>query len=356
LELPSFGFGRKKRAGRAERAQASEPEGPATSDEGPEVTPGSEPELPATPGHGPDVTPGAEPEVPRTPLPKHAPGEQPSPRPEIEPVVPSRPSEPEPAPEIDPLVPTAPPEPEAPPEIDPLIPARPEWQPQPMPEPAPEPEPEPEPERVPTPEPEPSPEPDPGPMPKPERPTQVLPTAPAAAADLARPAPDSGAAPHASRADTRPATLLDDRADEPGTRREPRELGFPSLPHLPAVLLVGAVVGLAAVLMTWGSLRLCDAATGTASCGGGPGLLMLMAILIALTYLGGWLLRCFGIGDAGSTSFLAVGLVAVVAMLFLVDSLDEWSGAVLVPVVTVLAYALSWRVTASLVDAGADQR
>lgn len=157
-------------------------------------------------------------------------------------------------------------------------------------------------------------------------------------------------------ADTRvrPATRVADPADEPPRAR--REVRLPSLPALPAVLLVGAVVGMAAVLMTYGSLRLCDAATGTASCGGGPGLLMLLAILIALTYLGGWLLRGFGISDAGSTSFLAVGLVAVVAMLFLVDSLDEWSGAVLVPVVTVLAYALSWRVTATLVDASADQQ
>ena len=94
-----------------------------------------------------------------------------------------------------------------------------------------------------------------------------------------------------------------------------------------------------AVAADLGSLRLCDAATGTASCGGGPGLLMLLAILIALTYLGGWLLRGFGISDAGSTSFLAVGLLAVVAMLFLVDSLDEWTGAVAVPLVT------SWRRT-----------
>ena len=170
-------------------------------------------------------------------------------------------------------------------------------------------------------------------------------------------------------ADTRvlPATRVDDpdepapvdtRVDAPAAEpaRARREIRLPSLPALPAVLLVGAMVGVAAVLMIYGSLRLCDAATGTASCGGGPGLLMLLAILIALTYLGGWLLRGFGISDAGSTSFLAVGLVAVVAMLFLVDSLDEWSGAVLVPVVTVLAYALSWRVTATLVDAGADQQ
>ncbi len=154
---------------------------------------------------------------------------------------------------------------------------------------------------------------------------------------------------------TRSDVRVDDPEVEPATR-EHREIHFPSLPALPAVLIVGAVVGLAAVLLTWGSLRLCDVATGTASCGGGPGLLLLVAILIALTYLGGWLLRGFGISDAGSTSFLAVGLLAVVAMLFLVDSLDGWTGAVAVPVVTVVAYALSWRVTATLVDAGADQQ
>lgn len=158
--------------------------------------------------------------------------------------------------------------------------------------------------------------------------------------------------PEPAPVDTRVADPVDE-PDEPVRAR--REVRLPNLPALPAVLLVGAVVGVTAVLMTFGSLRLCDAATGTASCGGGPGLLMLLAILIALTYLGGWLLRAFGISDAGSTSFLAVGLVAVVAMLFLTDSLDEWSGAVLVPVVTVLAYAVSWRVTANLVDAGADQ-
>ena len=175
-------------------------------------------------------------------------------------------------------------------------------------------------------------EPEPAPEPR-EQPTQVL---------SAQQAP--------TRVDEHEA------GDEPATRTAAREIHFPTLPALPAVLLVGAAVGLAAVLLTWGSLRLCDVATGTASCGGGPGLLLLVAIMIALTYLGGWLLRGFGISDAGSTSFLAVGLLAVVAMLFLVDSLDEWTGALAVPVVTVLAYALSWRVTATLVDAGADQQ
>lgn len=181
-------------------------------------------------------------------------------------------------------------------------------------------------------------------------------TAPATTAPERRRAPVPPAMPAAG--DTPARTRLDEHEDEDedeaGTAT--REIHFPTLPALPAVLLVGAVVGLAAVLLTWGSLRLCDVATGTASCGGGPGLLLLVAIMIALTYLGGWLLRGFGISDAGSTSFLAVGLLAVVAMLFLVDSLDEWTGALAVPVVTVLAYALSWRVTATLVDAGADQQ
>ncbi len=149
-------------------------------------------------------------------------------------------------------------------------------------------------------------------------------------------------------------TVEDTRPVAPRTRRERREVRFPSLPALPAVLLVGAVVGLTAVLLTYGSLRLCDVATGTASCGGGPGLLLMLAILIALTYLGGWLLRGLGIDDAGSTSFLAVALLAVVAMLFLVDSLDESAGAIWVVVVTIAAYAVAWRGTTALVDADAD--
>jgi hypothetical protein len=288
LELPSFGFGRKKR----DRAEASHPEVPATPDPGPEVVPGAEPEVPAVPGPG------------------QAPGDDPAPRPEIDPVVPSPPEPPGQQPEIDPLVPTAPPEPDPTPEIDPLVPSRPEWQPDTPPAPAP----------------------GPGPM-----------------TDPGDPASAAG--------ETRVGSRLDERDPDVqvAPARGPRTLGFPRLPALPAVLLVGAVVGITAVLLTWAALRTCDVATGTASCGGGPGLLLLVAILIALTYLGGWLLRGLGIDDAGSTSFLAVGLLAVVAMLFLVDALDEWSGVLAVLVVSVVAYALSWHVTA-LVDAGAEQR
>ena len=61
LELPSFGFGRKKRR---DRAEGSPPEVPATADPGPEATPGSAPEVPASPDPGPEVVPATAPEVP----------------------------------------------------------------------------------------------------------------------------------------------------------------------------------------------------------------------------------------------------------------------------------------------------
>lgn len=228
-----------------------------------------------------------------------------------------------------------------------------------VPEPQSQPEPEPEPAPTPDPDPDPDPEPEPEPV---EQPTQVLPPAPPRERRT-EPAPAVARPRAVARppAVSRGAVVTEPREDvaevepAPAPARERREVRFPSLPALPAVLLVGTLVGLTAVLLTYGSLRLCDVATGTATCGGGPGLLLMLAILIALTYLGGWLLRGLGLPDAGSTSFLAVALLAVVAMLFLVDSLDEWSGAVAVVVVTVVAYAVSWRVTAALADAGTDR-
>ncbi|WP_107773170.1 hypothetical protein [Nocardioides sediminis] len=361
LELPSFGLGLGRRR-RKEPRGSTPPEVPASPDPGPEVPSGPAPEVPASPDPGPEVpaqpdpgpevTPGTEPDVP-APRPGPGPGGEPPSEPEIDPGGPERPSPLPQEPEIDPLLPGGPPPPPAGPEIDPLIPTRPEEEPGPWSEPpAPEADPEPAPAPLPGPEPEPDPEPEtrPGPF----DPDPVAPP-PDGGSDATRGASSQRAGTSVA---TQPATLATHasvRPDEADGPRTPRELRFPSLPPLPAVLLVGLVVGLAAVLLTYGSLRLCDAATGTASCGGGPGLLMLLAIVITLTYLGGWLLRGFGIDDAGSTSFLAVGLVTLVAMLFLLDSLDERSGVVAVPAVAVLAYALSWRVTAVLVEANADQ-
>ena len=130
----------------------------------------------------------------------------------------------------------------------------------------------------------------------------------------------------------------------------PRGFTLPAASGRIAAVVTGLVVGLLAVGLVFGSLRVCEAARGTASCGGGPGLLLLVAVLVLLTYLGGWLLRAFGIRDSGSTSFLAVALLAVAAMLFLIEVLMSAWMVVVIPLVAAGAYALSHWVTTALVD------
>ena len=132
-------------------------------------------------------------------------------------------------------------------------------------------------------------------------------------------------------------------------RRAKRDFTLPALPALQAALAVGALIGLLAVLLTFASLKLCELVRGTDSCGG-PGLLLLVATLVMLTYVGGWLLRGFGIDDPGSTSFLAVGLLAVLAMLFFLDVIYNWWMVIVIPLVAMATYALSWWVTTRFVD------
>ena len=52
-----------------------------------------------------------------------------------------------------------------------------------------------------------------------------------------------------------------------------------------------------------------------------------------------------GVPHAGSTSLLAVGILAVLVLVFLLGSLDEGWALVAVPVASAIAYAASWWVT-----------
>ena len=131
----------------------------------------------------------------------------------------------------------------------------------------------------------------------------------------------------------------------------PREL---PLSGLPAAAATGVVVGGLAVLLAWLAGRGCDAVRGTSSCGGGPGFLILLVVLAVLAYAGSVLLTLFGEPEAGSTSLLAVGIMAVLVMVFLLGSLDEPWAAVAVPVTAVVGYAVSWWVTHAVV--GEDDR
>ena len=142
---------------------------------------------------------------------------------------------------------------------------------------------------------------------------------------------------------------------EPEVRepKKPRRSFRLSIGAFPAAIVTGILVGAATVGLTWGSLRLCELIRGASSCGG-TGLFLLLLILVAMIFLGAGLLRIFGVAEAGSTSFLAVGLLTVVVLLFLVDLLFNWWMIIVIPCVTLLTYTLSAWVTTSFVDSGRD--
>ena len=185
--------------------------------------------------------------------------------------------------------------------------------------------------------PERSPEPDP-------EPTGVLPRQPAERPDGEQPATAV------------PAVEAREETDADSSDREPRRRRELPLSGLPAAALTGVVIGGLAVLLASLATTGCEAVRGTPSCGGGPGLLILIAVLVLLAYAGGWLLRLFALPDPGSTSILAVGIMAVLVMVFLLGSTDAWWMVIAMPVVTVIAFCASWWVTTAVMDddAGAD--
>ena len=117
-----------------------------------------------------------------------------------------------------------------------------------------------------------------------------------------------------------------------------------------AAAVTGLTVGVALVVLTWLSLRGCEAVRGTSSCGGGPGFLLLVATFAISVLLGSALLKAFLVPDPGSSSFLAVGMVAVIALLFLIDVLDSWVMLIVVPLLGIGAYLASVWVTKTFVE------
>jgi hypothetical protein len=209
------------------------------------------------------------------------------------------------------------------------------------PEPEPEPAPEPEPVAEVTPDPEPEPEPVAVPEPEPDPEHRPVPQKAASAR------PRAGLAP-----EIEPEPLS--RIEEEDAEIAARAAAPPLLPLYPAAALTGAVVGGAMVLLIWLSLRGCEAVRGTSSCTGGPGFLLLVATFVLCVLLGSALLRVFSITDPGSSSFLAVGLVAVMALLFLIDVLDHWSMLIVIPILGVAGFLTSVWVTKTFVEESVD--
>jgi len=116
-----------------------------------------------------------------------------------------------------------------------------------------------------------------------------------------------------------------------------------------AAAVTGVVCGLLGVVLIWLAGQGCESVRGVGTCGG-FGLTALIGILAIVVLLGGALLRLWGVGDPLSTSFLGASLVAVIAMLFFLDATDSVWMVLVIPVLTALAFVLSWWVTATFVE------
>jgi hypothetical protein len=142
--------------------------------------------------------------------------------------------------------------------------------------------------------------------------------------------------------------------DEPEPRRRAAGgragMGLPRVPGRVAAAVTGLVVGGAGAGGTYAALTACEAVRGVSTCGGAPGFFILVAILALMILLGMLLLKAFKVSDPGSTSFLAVGIVAVVAMLTLLDAIYSPWMFVVVPVLSASAYLLSHWVTTRFED------
>ena len=79
-----------------------------------------------------------------------------------------------------------------------------------------------------------------------------------------------------------------------------------------------------------------------------------MAILVVAVLVGTAILRLANVPEPGSTSFLAVGLLSVAALLFLVGSIFEWWMVIAIPLVSVATFLLSHWVTSTYVDPAND--
>jgi len=197
-------------------------------------------------------------------------------------------------------------------------------------EPEPAPEPAAEPDRAPLPEPVTAPvaEPVTEPVTEPVAATEVERTAPLPVATAPSPEPVAAA---------------------PRRVKERRPIRVPSMSTAAASVFVGALVGALGVLLTYLGLQGCEAVRGTDSCGG-PGLLILVAIVVVMVVAGGAVLRALRVPDAGNLSFLGVGILSVVVLMFLIDQLFEPWIIVAIPLLSAAAFALAHWVTTRYVE------
>lgn len=136
--------------------------------------------------------------------------------------------------------------------------------------------------------------------------------------------------------------------------REPRELRLPPVDSRIAAVVSGAIAGLVATLLTYVVGQGCRTIFGVGGCSGGVNFVALSVILAVSVIIGGAFLKAWQISDPVSTSFLGIGLVAVIAMLFFLPSIDSIWMFLVIPLMTALMFLLSWWVTQTFVEAPED--
>lgn len=143
-------------------------------------------------------------------------------------------------------------------------------------------------------------------------------------------------------------------AKPPKPPKPPREYSLPPVSGMTVSVLTGIFIGLLACGATWIGLQGCEAIKGTSSCGG-PGFFLLVAILILMVVIGSFIMKAFRVPDPTSTAFLAVGLLAVIVLLFFVDVIFDWWMIIVIPLVGASTFALSHWVTTTFIEPADNQ-
>ncbi|NUR06143.1 MAG: hypothetical protein HOQ22_03775 [Nocardioidaceae bacterium] len=144
-------------------------------------------------------------------------------------------------------------------------------------------------------------------------------------------------------------------ATEPEAEPQP-ESPAPPEPQRPAkhprleAIVVGLLVGAVGAGLFYASLQGCDVVRGTESCGGGPGLLLVVVILGLMVLLGAVLLTARAVAEPRSTSFLGVGLLCVVLMVAALQQVFSSWMFLVVPLVSAAAYLIAHWVTTTYVE------
>ncbi|GAB6987813.1 hypothetical protein [Nocardioides pyridinolyticus] len=174
-----------------------------------------------------------------------------------------------------------------------------------------------------------------------------------------RPAPEPTPMPEPVVEETRPIVVEEPEPEtEPAPEPKPARRVIRVRPErgpggMPAAVVTGLVVGLGLCGLTWAALRSCEGLRGTSSCGdaGYPLLGLMLAVMVVVGWL---LLRLLRVPDPATTSFLAVGLAMVAALLVLVDHLMDRSMVLVIPLLCAATYAVAHWVTRTFVEVPRD--